>query len=605
MSKENNRTYHILDELERDGKRFYHILEFSHEEIDDMLSRLNEGGVLTQEERDFLDKNKLTKFSTFSGSYEDLYDKPIIPETLDDLKDRKRITTLENIADMHDNEFTAVYNELDTKLDSNRIQIAPEGGLNFFFGSLLDEVVNIGRPIDYDTLSEEDYKILSRNINKVSSKCPEYDSKLGFVFCNGTLAVIEEVPGQDLLTVSWVDKEKKSIEVPSGVDIFAGGNGLEEPANFPATGLIIKSGELKNVYGGSLGTGNVAYTNILMNGGSVLTMTGGGQSVYKMKYHDNHVGKNHFVLNGGTVETMFLGSQGSGIVNHTILNMNDGLINDFTAGGENGTTLLTELHLNGGEIKLVQGINRGHVGCITYNLTAGKIETFYAGGKPNVGSVDGKYDHCRIFIDGTEFTYNPQPGTNDRIREDASFISGSILKKYSEDLKINNNNIKKLNLTIKDYISGNDISKIETEYEELIVELLKLDNKYNLEKKGHKHTSEDMTDFIEAVQSLIEDKIISIDLNKYAVKEEVNASFESVNAMIGSIVADITSLKSEDSKLNSAINNITNRINRMESDISDLETAVNYRTTNEDIDEIMSNLVYETMTLEEDDETGV
>jgi hypothetical protein len=604
MSKEKNRTYHILDELERDGKRFYHILEFSHEEIDDMLTRLNEGGVLTQEERDFLNKNKLTKFSTFSGSYEDLYDKPVIPKKLDDLKDKKRITDLENIANMHDNEFTEVYNKLDTKLDSDRIQIAPEGGLNFFFGSLLDEVVNIGRPIDYNSLSIEDYKILSRNINKVSSKCPEYDSELGFVFCNGTLAVIEEVPGQDLLTVSWVDKEKKSIEVPSGIDIFAGGNGLEEPANFPATGLIIKSGELKNVYGGSLGTGNVAYTNILMSGGSVLTMTGGGQSVYKMKYHDNHVGKNHFVLNGGTVETMFLGSQGSGIVNHTILNMNDGLINDFTAGGENGTTLLTELHLNGGEIKFVQGINRGHVGCITYNLTAGKIETFYAGGRPNVGSVDGKYDHCRVFIDGTEFVYNPEPGTNDRIREDARFISGSILKKYSENLKINTNNIKKLNLITKDYIEGKDISKIETEYEELIVELSKLDNKYNLEKKGHKHTSEDMTDFVEAVQGLIENKLVAIDLDKYAVKAEVAASFESVNNLIDTLMADVIALKGEDSKLNTAISNITTRINRMESDISDLETAVNYRTTNEDIEEIMANLVHDIMTLEEDDETG-
>ena len=609
MNKETKNSNHLLEALIKDGKQYYHILDYTHEEIDDMLARLDAGGVLTQEERNFLDKNKLTKFSTFTGSYVDLHDKPDIPQIAKevieqeyDLIDRTRL--LETRVAEHDDEFVNVHTELDTKFDSARIQksIKNDGSINFFFGTMLDEVINLGKPIDYDKLSEEDYKNLSVNINCVESKAPEFDEYLNAVFCNGTLAVIEE-SSQDFITVSWIDIDNHSITVPADVDIYAGGNGLECPAHYPATGLIIKSGSLKNVYGGSLGEGNVGFTNILINNGSVLTLTGGGQSVYKLKSHKNHVGKSHIILNGGTVETMFAGSQGNGVVNQAVFNMNDGTINHLTAGGESGTTFLSELNINGGTIKKNQGVNRGHVGCITYNLTGGNIELFYAGGEPRIGSVDGTYDHCRLFIDGTEFKYNPLPGTNNR-KENNTYISGYIAEYYITDLKINNNNIKNLNLKTREHISREEFSKIETEMDELIAELDKENNKFNISKIGHEHSSTDITDLVETVQSLIEDKIVSINLDKYAIKEEVKASIDSINDLINSLVLDVNSLKGEDEKLNNTLNNITTRINRMESDISDLETAVNYRTTNEDIDEIMANLLNDTMTLGDEHETG-
>lgn len=602
MGDNKKKEFHILDMLERNGKRYYHILDYDHDEINALLAKIKNGYLLTEEEREWLSINNLLDFSTFTGSYEDLVDKPFIPTSIDELDGYEKIENLETELQLLtvdcNEELASIHEELDTKYDANRIEKDPKGGINFFFGTLLDEVINIGRPIDYNKLTDEDYRDLSANINCIESKAPEYDDELKSVFCNGTLTIIEEVPDQDFITISWTDKEKHTIQVPANINVYAGGNGLDSPANYPATGLIISSGNLKNVYGGSLGEGNVGFANILISNGSVLTLTGGGQSVHKLKSHKNHVGKSHIILNGGTVETMFVGSQGNGVVNQAVFNMNDGAINDLTAGGESGTTLLSELNINGGTIKKSQGVNRGHVGCITYNLTGGKIDTFYAGGESKVGSVDGTYEHCRLFIDGVEFKYNPNPGTNNR-KEDNTRISGTIIKYYTEELKININNIRQLNLAIKECVEGEDVSKIEQEYAELIEELEKEVNKFDISKVGHGHTSEDITDLIDTIQGLIEDKIVAIDLSKYAIKEEVKASIDSINSLISSIVLDIDSLKSSDQKLNNTLNNITSRISRMESDISDLETAVNYRTTNEDIDEIMANLLDDTMTLDD------
>jgi hypothetical protein len=595
MSDNKKKEAHILDLLEKNGKRFYHILDYDHNEINALLAKIENGYLLTEEERQWLTDKDILDFSTFSGSYEDLVDKPFIPTSIDELDGYEKIENLETelqllTADCNE-ELASIHEELDAKYDANRIKKDPKGGINFFFGTLLDEVINIGRPIDYSKLTDEDYKDLSVNINCIESKAPEYDDSLKSVFCNGTLTIIEEVPGQDFITISWTDKEKHTIQVPADVNVYAGGNGLDSPADYPATGLIILSGSLKNVYGGSLGEGKIGFTNIMINGGSVLTAIGGGQSIYKVKSYKNHVGKNHFVVNKGTVETMFLGSQGNGVVNQTVLHMNGGTINDLTAGGESGTTLLTEVNLNDGSIKQVQGVNRGHVGCITYNLVGGDIETFYAGGEPNVGSVDGKYDHCRLFIDGTTFRFNPEPGTNNRIKDHNAYVSGSILKKYKDDLKINSNNIQKLNLVIKDYIEGDSISKIEEDYNALIAELEKEEsNKFRLVKEGHMHTSEDIADLITTIQDIIQSNIEDIDIGKYATKEDVKVSFDSVNATIDSILIDINQLKGEDARINNTLTNITNKISQIESNINTLETSVNYRTTNEDINEIISNL---------------
>ena len=590
MSNNKKETEHPLDQFERDGKRFYHILNYSYEEVDEMFSKLKNGEMLTDDERAWLDENKLASLFRFSGSYEDLFDKPDIPNELIDLEDGSRVRDLEidvqelkiNMDEVLDG-FEEVQTGFESKLDADRIQIAPEGGINFFYGTRLDEFINIGRPIDYDNLTEEDYDVLSKNINTAESKAPAYDSELGLVFCNGTLAVVEQGPDEDTLTISWKETMKESIEVPANIDIYAGGNGLESPANFATTGVIIKSGNVKNVYGGSLGQGNIGFTNILMSGGSVLTMTGGGQATYKRKDHKNHVGKNNIVMHGGEVETMFLGSQGAGIVNQTMLDMNDGVINDFTAGGENGTTLLTELAMRGGLIKKVQGINKGQVGCITYNLHGGKIEMFFAGGDNELDSADGSYICCRLFIDGTEFKFNPEPGKNNKVRNDASRVSGSIIKKYSEDLKINSNNIKKLNLTVMDFIFGDDISKVENDFTALVEELEKEENAFNLVKLGHHHTSNDIDDLIDTIQSLIEAKIEFIDINRFALKEEVAETFNSVNQVIDSIISSVSSLSARTDIL-------TSRADSMEEDINRLETAINYRTTNEDIDEIITDL---------------
>lgn len=595
MSDNKKKEAHILDILEKNGKRYYHILDYDHNEINALLAKIENGYLLTEEERQWLTDKDILDFSTFSGSYEDLVDKPFIPTSIDELDGYEKIEDLETdlqllTADCNE-ELASIHEELNTKYDANRIKKDPKGGINFFFGTLLDEVINIGRPIDYNKLTDEDYRDLSVNINCIESKAPEYDDSLKSVFCNGTLTIIEEVPGQDFITISWTDKEKHTMQVPADVNVYAGGNGLDSPADYPATGLIILSGNLKNVYGGSLGEGKIGFTNIMINGGSVLTAIGGGQSIYKVKSYKNHVGKNHFIVNKGIVETMFLGSQGNGIVNQTTLHMNGGTINDLTAGGESGTTLLTEVNLNGGSIKQVQGVNRGHVGCITYNLVGGNIETFYAGGEPNVGSVDGKYDHCRLFIDGTAFRFNPEPGTNNRIKDHNAYVSGSILKKYKDDLKINSNNIQKLNLVIKDYIEGECISKIEEDYNALIAELNKAEsNKFRLVKEGHKHMSEDIADLITTIQTIIQSNIDDIDIGKYALKEDVKVSFDSVNATIDSLLIDINQLKGENARVNNTLTNITNKINQIESSINTLETSVNYRTTNDDINEIISNL---------------
>ena len=138
MSDNKKKEAHILDILEKNGKRYYHILDYDHNEINALLAKIENGYLLTEEERQWLTDKDILDFSTFSGSYEDLVDKPFIPTNIDELDGYEKIEDLETdlqllTADCNE-ELASIHKELDAKYDANRIKKDPKGGINFFFG---------------------------------------------------------------------------------------------------------------------------------------------------------------------------------------------------------------------------------------------------------------------------------------------------------------------------------------------------------------------------------------------------------------------------------------------------------------------------------------
>ena len=167
----------------------------------------------------------------------------------------------------------------------------------------------------------------------------------------------------------------------------------------------MNGGKVTGIYGGGFHQGITKKTKIVINNGTVTTVMGGGMhsgitscpdyketTLEDSKNRDTAVlvvDEAEIIINGGTIEDSVWGGGQSyvytGVVNITI---NAGSIYYVTAGGSNGYTKDATITVNGGEIDVLQGINRGEMDTITTIIQGGKVNTLYAGGEPD-NSVNG------------------------------------------------------------------------------------------------------------------------------------------------------------------------------------------------------------------------
>lgn len=269
------------------------------------------------------------------------------------------------------------------------------------------------------------------NIPSFAVEEPSYDSTYnnnqGAFFANGTPIVISEVDGNTVVT--W---DGRSQIVPNTVSVFGGGNG----GNYEASQITMESGTVQNLVAGGLGytadksstvtTANVIInggtisnaitgggyfnakvneSNIQMNGGTALTVQGGGMASGKIDGVNYSVGTKedsanspnrteiaNVTISGGKVTYgVFGGGQGYSYTGTVNLTISDGdMSNSYvTAGGSNGYTGTANVKLTGGKIGVYQTVNRGTLDNATVRVAGSTIGKFYVGGETEDKSVTG------------------------------------------------------------------------------------------------------------------------------------------------------------------------------------------------------------------------
>ena len=79
------------------GQVFYN-LDYTHEVIEELLDKIHDGYVLSEEQYNKLVEIVSMEFiSTFDGDYENLSNKPIIPSKMSELENDEQYQTAENL----------------------------------------------------------------------------------------------------------------------------------------------------------------------------------------------------------------------------------------------------------------------------------------------------------------------------------------------------------------------------------------------------------------------------------------------------------------------------------------------------------------------------
>ncbi len=257
--------------------------------------------------------------------------------------------------------------------------------------------------------------------NAYAKKAPVYEEANNLFFANGTAITIKaRTDGVAGATITW---DGGSVDVSDKVSVFGGSHNSNEIIE--DVSITMNGGTVKNILGGGLHKSIVEKATIVMNNGTVSgSIMGGGahhfhrtddgdfvaSSVADAKSRDTAVtivDETNVTVNGGTISgAVWGGGESYSYTEKTTVTINAGKADYVVVGGSNGYTGKASLAVNGGEINVVQGVNRGEMDTITTVINGGKIGTVYAGGEPMnnppkdvvSGVVNAKID--LIILDG-------------------------------------------------------------------------------------------------------------------------------------------------------------------------------------------------------------
>lgn len=257
---------------------------------------------------------------------------------------------------------------------------------------------------------------------------PVYDAEKGNVYCNGVGVIIEDSGNDNIIIYELDYNTREQLNVPYGVRVYGGGNGLEKPCSYAGSSIVMNGGNVKVLSGGGLGGCNVGSASVVVNGGKISEGIGAGGA-------NNHptddatgniVGYSSVVVNGGEALTLYGGcTTGLGRLGSADIEINGGKIQWLTAGGSNGTAGSVKVVINGGEFVVVQGVNRGSIGSSVITINDGIIDRLYGGGETEDKAVNGICGKSVLNVLGGKVN-KLASGTSNGI-EKADFISGKYV----------------------------------------------------------------------------------------------------------------------------------------------------------------------------------
>ena len=298
-----------------------------------------------------------------------------------------------------------------------------------------------------DYFTEEDKNEIAKTVLNMVKTVPEIDTELGNFYANGVAIQIDDAGNNEVLVSYNLDVNTvKQEKIPYNYRFFGGGKGLDTYASYPATSIIMNSGKVKSLVGGSLGAGNVGSSTIIVNGGTITEGIGGGGSNNKdtKDLSGNTTGIANIFFNEGKSLTLYGGATtGLAHVGQSNIVINGGTIDWVTAGGSNGTTSVSNVLINNGTFKVVQGVNRGSICMSTITVNNGIItKGLYAGGETEDSSVNGTITRSSLNLLGGTFA-KVVSGTSNGI-ETNTFCTGTYKEGVISEEVANNLNLSKI-----------------------------------------------------------------------------------------------------------------------------------------------------------------
>ena len=223
-------------------------------------------------------------------------------------------------------------------------------------------------------------------------KTEPYATPSGVVFACGTPVIISANAEDDSKNdITWYtnDGKTKTLTVPNGKDVYGGSeeSKAEYEVTYPSASIQMNSGKINNIFGGGNGACSIGSTTIVVNGGTLASVSGGGCTGLTK---DNHVGLTHVVINHVDGKPDVYGGSGEGYatVAESLVEINDGNFAYVTLGGSNGYTNRGRVIVNGGTIDILQGGNRGQLSDVEYEINGGTIDKMYAVGEGGNSNPD-------------------------------------------------------------------------------------------------------------------------------------------------------------------------------------------------------------------------
>ena len=216
-------------------------------------------------------------------------------------------------------------------------------------------------------------------------KTEPYATPSGVVFACGVPVIISaNAEDESKNDITWYtnDGKTKCLTVPAGMDVYGGSeeSKAEYEVTYPSASIQMNSGKITNIFGGGNGACSVGTTTIVVNGGTLASVSGGGCTGLTK---DNHVGLAHVVINHVEGKPQVFGGSGEGYATtaESLVEINDGTYSYVTLGGSNGYTNRGKVIVNGGTIEVLQGGNRGQLSDVEFEVNGGTITNLYAVGE--------------------------------------------------------------------------------------------------------------------------------------------------------------------------------------------------------------------------------
>lgn len=272
----------------------------------------------------------------------------------------------------------------------------------------------------------------------MAAENPTYDEENLALFANGTSITVEaRTDGVAGALVKWNGGE---MLLPANASIFGGSH--DSSTKLDSTNITINGGSLHNVFGGGLHKSSVGLAYVTINGGSFTGgIYGGGASSYAgttchqpwyagdKENATTVVDEATVIINNGTFTDVFGGGEGISYTKKATLIVNKSFTGNIayaTAGGSNGYADEAYVELYGGNVRVLQAVNRGFINNSDMLVDGANVENAYVSSEGDNQKL-GVTESASLTIKSGKVK-NVAPGQSGNYGEKATTISSLLYK---------------------------------------------------------------------------------------------------------------------------------------------------------------------------------